>query len=139
MINDVSTQLINLLFVFKKNFLKQHSEVGVSVLSLLIFRIICDEGEIRISDIASRIKISVPTVTEYISKLEHDNIVVKITIENDKREKFVKLTKKGRMMKNNHMKKLKKSIQDKLSILSDEDLIALNQSLSSVVDILNKI
>jgi DNA-binding MarR family transcriptional regulator len=139
MINDTACQLIDLLFIFKRNFLKQHPDFGIPILSLLIFRVITEEKEIRISDIALKLNVSVSTVTEYVEKLESDCIVQKITKENDRREKFINLTVKGKEMQDRYMKKFKDSILNKLSVLTEDELGVLGHNLQSIISILNKL
>jgi DNA-binding MarR family transcriptional regulator len=97
-----------------------------------------DKKGIRVVDIARRINISPPSVTEALSKLEKKGYVKKIEGE-DRREKILSITKKGEERMKKFTEFMRLEMKEKMSVLTDDDKKKLEKSLSNIVNILHKV
>lgn len=57
-----------------------------------------DLDDIKLSDIAKRLKVTLPAVTHKVQTLEHAGLITKLKDANDLRKTYVKLTDKGQAL-----------------------------------------
>ncbi|WP_129598705.1 MarR family winged helix-turn-helix transcriptional regulator [Anaerophilus nitritogenes] len=96
-------------------------------------------GTSSISQIAKSLIISKPNMTPIIDRLIDKNIVKRSYDPNDRRIINIELTDKGHQFIKNKEKKIKNSLQKKISSLQEEDLEILNNHITSMTNIILKI
>ena len=133
--NTIEDNIIDLITEIKSNFIYGNNFLSSALLLKMIHE---DKKGIRVVDIARKINISPPSVTEALSKLEKEGYVKKIEGE-DRREKILSITKKGEERMNKFTEFMRLEMKEKMSVLSDDDKKKLEKSLSNIVNILHKI
>ncbi|WP_294370822.1 MarR family winged helix-turn-helix transcriptional regulator [uncultured Clostridium sp.] len=92
-----------------------------------------------ISYIAKKLNISKSNMTPIIDKLIELDLVNRYSDNKDRRILRVELTPKAKKLFEAFKSSAKKSLKNKLSTLSDEDLTSLSESLSTLILILQKL
>ncbi len=133
--NTIEDNIIDLITEIKSNFIYGNNFLSSALLLKMIHE---DKKGIRVVDIARRINISPPSVTEALSKLEKKGYVKKIEGE-DRREKILSITKKGEERMKKFTEFMRLEMKEKMSVLTDDDKKKLEKSLSNIVNILHKV
>lgn len=89
--------------------------------------------------IAKELSISKSYMTAIIDKLFKEGFIKKIPHESDRRVTNIKLSKKGREYALKCKKLMKKDIESKISNLSEEDLLTLQEASIVIKGVLSKI
>ncbi|MGL4773244.1 MAG: MarR family winged helix-turn-helix transcriptional regulator [Clostridium sp.] len=92
-----------------------------------------------VSEIAKVLGISRPNMTPIIDKLINENLVERNVDSTDRRVIRVNLTSNAKGFMAKHQQKVSRSLAEKLSALNNEDLITLQDSLTTLANIVNKI
>ncbi len=132
--NNIENKIIDLVMEMKSHFIYGNNFIS----SAMLLRIIKENKESRVIDIAKKMNISAPSVTEALDKLEAKGFIKRQEGE-DKREKIISITDKGDSQFKEIAKLMREEMKDKISSLKDEDKIILEESLASVTNILKKI
>lgn len=111
---------------------------GITPGLFFILTILKNEQVISMSEIGKKLMIPKPNVTIFVDKLIELKYVERNKVQKDRRMIVIKLTKKGNDFINKTNKDLKKLMQKKLNILSNEDIILLSQSLEQTKNIILK-
>jgi len=82
-------------------------------------------------ELAKRSHVTPPTVSVTLQKMEHDGLITRLTDESDQRQMRVSLTEKGRALEIANHQKAKKTEEEILSALTEEEK-------QSLYDILKK-
>ncbi|RDC48246.1 MarR family transcriptional regulator [Acinetobacter sp. RIT592] len=98
-----------------------------------------NNGSSSISDIASNLEISKPNMTPIIDKLLRDDLVQRTEDPNDRRIVRIALTQKALDISAEHKRRLKESLFTKLSTLSNDDLIQMQDLVSQLTNIIVKL
>ncbi len=133
--NTIEDNIIDLITEIKSNFIYGNNFLSSALLLKMIHE---DKKGIRVVDIARRINISPPSVTEALSKLEKKGYVKKIEGE-DRREKILSITKKGEERMKKFTEFMRLEMKEKMSVLTDDEKKKLEKSLSNIVNILHKV
>lgn len=96
-------------------------------------------GPCSVSTIGSCLEISKPNMTPIIDSLLQNGFVTRYSDSKDRRILIIEVTDKGTEFVNTLKVEIKKKFAEKLSCLSDEDLLKLNQNISEISEILNKL
>lgn len=91
------------------------------------------------SEIGRKVYISRPNMTSLIDKLVDEGLAERAQDENDRRVIKIAITKKGEESLWKWSEKHHSKMKEKLSVLSDEDLENLYESLENIKAILNKL
>lgn len=92
-----------------------------------------------VSQLAKIIGISKQQMTPLIAKLADKGYVVKVPDPRDKRSVRVMLTDKGKAIVNRRWEEGYKRFRDRISQLSEEDLLDLDYAISKLTFILGKL
>lgn len=92
-----------------------------------------------ISQIAENLKISKPNMTPIIDNLINYGLVNRYTDPNDRRILRVELTDKALKISDAFRIAIRDSFAKKISPLSDDEIVMLNQSIGNLVFLLNKL
>nr|WP_281350080.1 MarR family transcriptional regulator [Alkalibaculum sporogenes] len=113
----------------------KHSEI------MILFRI-KEHGEhngVRISEISHRMRVTSPTVTQLVNKLEEDGLVKRTLDPNDRRSIRVTLTPKGEDVIEKSQNTFFERYSSLVDALGTEKSILLADLLSESIDYLSKI
>lgn len=80
-----------------------------------------DLKDIKLSDIASRLKVTLPAITHKVQSLEQAGMIKKIKDPNDLRKTYVKLTEKGSTYVMSSKKTYYQPLLEILEAIGDED------------------
>lgn len=105
----------------------------------MILGILKKRGAIPMSEIGRKICISKSNMTSLIDKLVEEGLVEQSPDTSDRRVINIAITEKGYEQLRGWRKHQNKEIREKLSILSDEDLEKLYDSMENIKKILYKI
>jgi len=132
--NSIEDKIIDLIMEIKTHFIYGNNFVS----SILLLKIISETDNLRVVDIAKKMNISAPSVTEALTKLENKGFIQREEGEN-RREKIISLTEEGRGKMKEFALLMRAEMKDKIAILSPEDKLKLKENLSSMIVILQKI
>ena len=132
--NSIEDKIIDLIMEIKTHFIYGNNFVS----SILLLKIISETDNLRVVDIAKKMNISAPSVTEALTKLENKGFIQRDEGEN-RREKIISLTDEGRGKMKEFALLMRAEMKDKIAILSVEDKLKLKENLSSMIVILQKI
>ena len=132
--NSIEDKIIDLIMEIKTHFIYGNNFVS----SILLLKIISETDNLRVVDIAKKMNISAPSVTEALTKLENKGFIQREEGEN-RREKIISLTDDGREKMKEFALLMRAEMKDKIAILSVEDKLKLKENLSSMIEILQKI
>ncbi len=103
-----------------------------------ILFILKGHGEIPTSEIAKHLFISKPQMTKEIDKLIEMGLVERLPDKKDRRVINIDLTEKGNVFLSKFMEKRRAALEERLSVLPEEDLIVLSESLNNIIKVLSK-
>ena len=104
-----------------------------------IMTVLNEDGMMPISEVGKKLFISTPNMTKLLNKLIEEEMVERIPDKNDRRIINIDLTEKGHSYLDEKLKKMKNSLKERLSTLSDDKIDKLYDSLENLKDILNEI
>ncbi|HAN09079.1 MAG TPA: MarR family transcriptional regulator [Clostridiales bacterium] len=139
---DISKNLLAMLPLFKNVFgppnnLTSYKNISPShVYTLITLR---ELGTLSVSEIGRILCVSKPNMTPLINKLIKENLIERTPSISDRRIINISLTSDGRIFLDGITKNMLHNIQSKLSLLSNEDLQLLNESLNDVHCVLAKL
>jgi len=101
-----------------------------------ILMVVLDEGDegLRQKDIAERLGLNAPAITEHIDRLETEHYLERCTNPNDKRSTLVKLTEKGRARAYEVADERRERAAEFCSILTEEEKDALILLLDKLLE-----
>jgi DNA-binding MarR family transcriptional regulator len=131
----VISNLFSIFPLFQKKFMKPDQCLAQGDLSHSHFQIIFilnEFGILPVSEIGKKLMISPPNMTPLIDKLISEGLVKRLPSEEDRRIININLTDNGRKILVDHQKTMMNHLKDRLSSLSDEDLVQLAASLENI-------
>lgn len=141
-LNKVSESLLNMVIALhKKTFNKDQLIKGVCMppSQVKVLFHLSHTGSSSLSNLAHSIGVSKPNMTPIIDKLIQDGFINRYEDSSDRRKLRVELTEKANELLSSQNQKFKDLISEKLSILSEEDLISLEDSLEKITNIIIKL
>ncbi len=132
---DTLTQTFELVKKVRKRFSDLHrssiQKYGLSLSQFCILKQLWDVDEKALKDLAEECHISRSTATGVVDTLEEKNLVTRKTNPDDRRSIFVKLTEKGKMLR--QMTSSQEQLVQKQK-LQAEEVRTLNQLLAKLFD-----
>ncbi len=116
-----------------------HIEHDITLPHLEIMKVLQVDGSLHIAEIGEKLQIPKPQMTHLVDRLENLGIARRKTDENDRRITNVALTPRGQQMLGELDQILYSSIEEKLSVLSEDELREISGSLRKLADILAKL
>lgn len=104
-----------------------------------IMAVLKEQGMLPISEIGKKLLISTPNMTKLLNRLIDEEMVERIPDKKDRRIINIDLTQKGHEYINTKFKHVQDSLKERLSTLSDSQLIKLGTSLENLKDVLMEI
>lgn len=106
---------------------------------MMVLGVLYEEGSLSISEICKRSYISKPQMTSIIDKLLKEDFVERVHDEEDRRVININITEKGRDYSSDILEMLKENMRQKLSVLSEENLYNLANSIEIAINILKTV
>ncbi|MGL5348219.1 MAG: MarR family winged helix-turn-helix transcriptional regulator [Peptostreptococcaceae bacterium] len=106
---------------------------------LQIMVILKERGKSPISDVAKRLLISTPNMTKLLNKLIDEELVERFPDKKDRRIINIDLTQKGNDLLSDRFQNLKSTFRNKLSTVSNDQLVKLDFSLTTLLEVLESI
>lgn len=104
-----------------------------------IMTVLNENGMMPISEVGKKLFISTPNMTKLLNKLIEEDMIDRIPDKNDRRIINIDLTEKGHSYLDDNFKKMKNSLKELLSTLSDDKIDKLYDSLENLKNILNEV
>jgi DNA-binding MarR family transcriptional regulator len=136
------TNLFSLFPLFQKKLMKPENFGDPCDLSHSHFQIILilkEFGILPVSEIGKKLIISRPNMTPLIDKLIKEGLVKRLPSQEDRRIINIDLTDYGQRFLEEHQKMMTNYLKERLSSLSDEDLIQLAASLENIKSVFLKL
>lgn len=108
-------------------------ENGLTHQQVIVIKLIAHNREMTISDLCDQMSLAKGTVSGIVSRLEQNGFVEKIKKENDKRNTYLKFTKKGFEFAINFKEKMQHSFDDIFKDCSEEELNNLVENLRNIL------
>ncbi|MTV23631.1 MarR family winged helix-turn-helix transcriptional regulator [Staphylococcus delphini] len=105
---------------------------GLSVTAFAVLELLYNKGEHTIQRIQERILIASSSTTYVINSLENKGYLQRRQCTKDRRVSYISLTDKGQQLMDNIFPKHTKAIEQAFSILTDEELGTLQQTLKTL-------
>lgn len=135
-------KFIKIMPLFQKKLLKAqcpHDKKNLTHSHMQIMVILKEKGKSPISEVAKRLLISTPNMTKLLNKLIDEELVERFPDTKDRRIINIDLTQKGNDYLHEKFQSVKSSFRDTLSTLSDEQLVKLDFSLTTLGEVLKEI
>lgn len=153
---EVSNSFINFLWLMHNNMLKGNNifkdlsfpvkklgictdEFQMPPSHLKVIFYLAHSGSSSISQVAKTLDISKSNMTPIIDKLIFYGLVTRYTDLNDRRILRIELTEKAIKLFTSVRESACKSFTDKISKLTDEEILMLNDSISNLIILLDKL
>ncbi|MEI2638946.1 MAG: MarR family transcriptional regulator [Microthrixaceae bacterium] len=107
--------------------MRQESDTGLSLSSLSALAVISVHGPMTLGTLADLEKVSPPTITRVVRRLEADGLVQLIAGEEDRRHKFVQVTDVGARLLATSRERKNAWLTSQMSELSGTDIKALRR------------
>jgi DNA-binding MarR family transcriptional regulator len=104
-----------------------------------ILAVLKENGTMHVAEIGERLQIAKAQMTHLIDKLVELGLVDRNVDNNDRRTINIALTEKGAAFMEVHENHITNAVREYISILEDEELEALSQSLRTLRDTLLKL
>ena len=135
-------QIMNVVLTLQRDFLKFHARFEFGELTRLhmgTLGVLRRYEELPVSTIAEKLFVSRPQMTVILDRLEELRLVRRGTKAGDRRVTTVTMTESGRVTLEAAMVAAHRSLADKLSNLSDEELTEFGDALAVMEKILAKL
>ncbi|MBN2238742.1 MAG: MarR family transcriptional regulator [Dehalococcoidales bacterium] len=104
-----------------------------------IIRLLMEEGTMHVAEIGHRLEIAKAQMTKLIDRLEETGIIERVPDESDRRVTNIALTHSGIQLLEEHRRIIENAASETMSVLTDEELKDLYNSLRTLRDILVKL
>ncbi|MEH6941004.1 MarR family winged helix-turn-helix transcriptional regulator [Bacillus sp. JJ722] len=139
---EITNELIQAFLQFKKLDWQRKSITGNNPSEIRVLLCISNEAEsslneIKVSEISKHLKVSTPSITQLLNKLEKDGLIKRRMDERDRRVVLVKLTSQGDVVAQearDHFIQLFSDLTDHLGLEDSKELVRL---LSNVYTFFN--
>lgn len=135
--NDIFSTTFNTLVSFEKNMTSGYKKYNLSISEVHMLQEISRIDNASLSVIAAALKITPPSVTVAIKKLESKGMVNKIKNQEDNRAYIVKLSELGGKIVKSHEWFHRKMLQRVSTILDSDDVDSMIKGLAAVNEYLN--
>ena len=86
-----------------------------------------------------KLMISKPNMSSLVSKMIDENLLKRVSDENDRRIIKISITDNGKQILNNYRDILKNNVFKKISALNDEEIQKLNRNFKEIKEIFDKL
>lgn len=102
-LNDVLVNTFNHILEYEERSLQSISNSGITIREAHIIEVVGKEGKkVSVSEIASRLRVAVSTVTVAVQKLERKGLVTRAVCKDDGRRSNISLTEMGERIDRAH-------------------------------------
>jgi DNA-binding MarR family transcriptional regulator len=136
LIADIIDNLRRVFQVVNEHSKKVKRETGLTGPQLWTIKVIANESNIRVSDLAAKIYLHPATVVGILNRLEARGLVERVRMSNDRRAVNVELTKKGREFVRKSPEVSQGLLVNGLEKLTGKKLTVMNDTLTHLVEIL---
>ena len=101
-----------------------------------VSRVCTEQGECRVSDVSTRLNITMPSITKLVQELENLGLLEKYADREDKRVLLLALTKEGKAHVKKHVEDFQRTWTERLGHVSDKqarDAIWVIEQLSDTM------
>jgi len=114
-------------------------EMGLTYPQYLVLLILWENDELSINQIGEKILLNTNTLSPLIKRMEKMGLLLRKRSEKDERKVFIKLTKKGRELKNSAIPIPEKLLNILLTVdIKITEVMLLKDTLNKWIDILSK-
>ncbi len=135
-------QILSVVMALQRDFLKFHARFEFGELSRLhmgVLGVLNKHGQLPVSAIAGKLFVSKPQMTVILDRLEEQRLVRRGADPSDRRVTAVSLTDAGRACLEAGMVTAHRSMTQRLSILTDDELAEFSGALGVMQKILAKL
>jgi DNA-binding MarR family transcriptional regulator len=139
-LSDTNRDITRLFFEVSKNIqqtMRKNFEKGeVTMPQGMVLHMLCEHGEMKISDLSDKVHLSKSTVSGIVDRLENHGLVERTRNLEDRRTVYVKVTKKFEEQHKGIHKKAEESFEDLLSSATPEDKEKIIDGLNTLKRVL---
>ncbi len=135
-------EIMNVVMTLQRDLLKFHARFEFGELSRLhmgVLSVLRKNGEMPVSAIAAKLRVSKPQMTVILDRLEELRLVRRGADASDRRVTTVGITDTGRVSLEAAMVTAHRAMTQRLSILNDEELVEFGDALRVMQKILAKL
>jgi MarR family transcriptional regulator, organic hydroperoxide resistance regulator len=135
-------EIMNVVMTLQRDLLKFHARFEFGELSRLhmgVLGVLRKNGEMSVSAIAAKLRVSRPQMTPILDRLEELRLVRRGADASDRRVTTVGITDTGRVSLEAAMVTAHRAMTQRLSILNDEELVEFGDALRVMQKILAKL
>ena len=140
--SNSGTNVVRLFFVVSKNFKnfmrKIFEDSELTMPQTMVINTLFEEGEMKITDLSSKISLSNSTISGIIDRLERQQLVVRTRNEEDRRTVYVKVTPKFEEIHKGFQEKIEKRFNDLLREGTPEEINKIIEGLNTLQRLLNQ-
>lgn len=119
---EIARTFTELSKIIKHSLRKEFEAIGVTMPQGIVIATLIKSGEMKLSDLSTKVNLSNSTVTGIIDRLEHQGLVLRTRSEEDRRIIYVKVTPKVKAMYQEISHKSEAIFEDLLSSGTPEEL-----------------
>ncbi len=132
-LKQIVESLSGIMSQMEENAKEQYNFSGMTLTQMNYLEVINNLGNPNLTELASALRLSKPTVTVAVEKLIEKDYLFKVKSDADRRSQHVHLTEKGQLINEMHDYAHRKIVEYMRRNLSHEELNELVQLLGKVV------
>ena len=123
--------------ILKQSMRKNFEESGITLPQSIVIGTLIESGEMKITELSSKINLSNSTISGIIDRLEKQQLVVRTRSDEDRRAVYVSVTPKVKEYYKGIHEKVEKSFEDLLSEGTPEEVEIIVIGLNTLQKILS--
>ncbi len=135
---EVARLLLEVGRVVKHSMKRNFGDTGITLPQSMVIGALIESGEMKISELGSKINLSNSTISGIIDRLEKQHLVVRTRSDEDRRAVYVKITSKVEEFHKGIHKKAEESFKELLKDGTPEEIEKIVTGLQTLNKILNK-
>lgn len=139
--SSTGAEVARLFFEVSKNLKqcahKSFEDVGITIPQSMVIRTLIKFGEMKVTELSSKVNLSNSTVSAIVDRLEKQGLVMRRRSEEDRRIVFVNVTEKVEELYKGIHREIEENFEELLSAGTTEDMEKIIEGLNTLKRVLN--
>lgn len=131
-VTNIEKHLRKVDYIIRRKGREILADFDITVPQFTALQILINKGNMTIGELSQKMDLACSTITDLIDRMEKSKLVVRQRDENDRRVVRIKVLDKGYDILEQVMKKRIGFLDEKLSVLSNEEKASLDKGLESL-------
>ncbi len=131
-VTNIEKHLRKVDYIIRRKGREILADFDITVPQFTALQILINRGNMTIGELSQKMDLACSTITDLIDRMEKSKLVVRQRDENDRRVVRIKVLDKGYDILEQVMKKRIGFLDEKLSVLSNEEKASLDKGLESL-------